>query len=210
MVNTNSKTPIPEVPVLGQDGRNPPLASRSKDGFTALKGMRESTRYGILLYFLLNSVEWPLSEGQVLWIVHRSKKLSLSELQRSSTFLEELFHNEKTFSRMRREILDTYYRVPSLNPKRIPEKRTIGIGYRDKGSLRPLHEQRSIGEEVFWNQDLAYLLPYDKTEEGAWVTAEEVQRQVGMDHLILALASIRNQTLSGNLDPNLAEKPRSG
>jgi len=163
-----------------------------KEGFTALNGVRESTKYGILLYFLSNSEEWPLSRGQVLWIVYRSRKLHESELLRAGQFSETLSTNSVVKQRMFKQITELYYRVPSLDPKRIPEKRTIGIGYRDKGSLRPLHEQRNIGEETYWDEDLLSVLPLDYKMEGRLITAEEVERLVGVDLLYLALNAIQN------------------
>lgn len=185
----------PEVPVLGQDGRNPPPGRRPRDGFTEkTKDMRESTAYGILLFFLNNTFDWPLSTGQRLWIVYRARKLSLPELLRAGQYSDLLISDEAVKQRMFRRIREIYFAVPSLDPKQIPEKRTIGIGYRDKGSLRPLHQTRTIGEEVFWDEDIAFLLPFGHEIEGKWITAEEVESLVGRDLLILAIQQIQRQT----------------
>lgn len=206
MSNVKSASQDPSDPASlpdRQDGRNPPPDILPRDGFTALTGMRESTRYGILLYFMRNSTEWPLSDGQILWIVYRARKLSLAELLRAGQFSGELNDNKETFRRTLKQIKETYFRVPSLNPKLIPEKRTIGIGYRDKGSLRPLHQQRRIGEEVFWDEDIAYLLPLNHKIEGRWITAEEVESLIGVDLLILAVMQSKNMTQIRNFHTQL-------
>lgn len=194
MRNSNSKSRKVSDPVsLSSDrmAETPRSVGAPKDGFTDLPGMRKSTRYGILLYFLNNSTEWPLSPGQVLWIVYRARKFQETELLRAGQFCEQLSEDEKVRTRMFEQIRHTYFRVPSLGPKWIPEKRTIGIGYRDKGSLRPLHEQRNIGEEVFWDEDISYLLPLNQLIEGRWITAEEIKSLIGEDLLILALGAVQ-------------------
>lgn len=192
-----SDTPIaegshPELLASGEDGRNPPRGKRSKDGYLAFSGMRESTKYGILLY-LLQSSAFPLSSGQVLWIVYRSRKFSEAELLRAGLFAETLAQDEKVRSRHRRDIEKLYTRVPSLNPKRLPEKRTIGIGYRDKGVLRPLHQQRERGVESFWDEDIRYLLPLSYDVCGKWITSEEVKSLIGENLLYLAIQQAQKQ-----------------
>lgn len=161
-------------------------------GFRSLSGMKQSSRYGILL-FLLQSPEHELSEGQRLWIVYRSRKFSLAELLKAGKLSESLLTNEVQRKRMQKEISETHHRVPSLNPKQLPEKRRIGIGYRDKGALRPLHHRRIIGERTFWDQDLLYLLPLDYEVKGKWLTADEVDSLVGVDLLNLVLLKIQEQ-----------------
>jgi hypothetical protein len=194
--NSRNKTPS-DFFVSGQDGRNPPPGNPPKEGFTRVnKGMRESTKYGILLFFLTNQFQWPLSNGQVLWIVYRSRKLSEAELLRSGRLSLELTNSEQARKRLDNQIRRLYYTVPALNPKLLPEKRTIGIGYRDKGSLRPLHEQRGKEGVSFWDEDIVYLLPLDYKIEGKWISAEEVISLVGVEPLILATLQVQNQTLT--------------
>lgn len=160
-------------------------------GFRNLSGMSEATRYGILL-FLLWSPEHELSEEQVLWIVYRARKLSEAELLKSGRLFEKLASNEISRQGLKREIAETYSRVPRLYPKQIPEKRRIGVGYRDKGALRPLHRSRALGERVFWDEDILYLLPLDYEAVGRWISADEVLNLVQMDHLNLALSTIQS------------------
>lgn len=166
-----------------------------KEGFTAIKWMKESTKYGILLFFLQNQNIYPLSEGQILWIVYRARKLSEAELLRSAKFSLVLTNSEQARLRSRSNISKLYYCVPSLDPKRLPEKRTIGIGYRDKGSLRPLHENHGSEGIEFWDEDISYLLPLSYTIEGKWISAEEVISLVGVEPLILATLQVQKQTL---------------
>jgi hypothetical protein len=162
-------------------------------GFRSLKGMKQSTRYGILLFLLQSSESFELSEGQRLWIIYRARKLSEAELLKAGEFSEKLLSDEVLRKRTKHQINETHVRVPSLNPKQLPEKRRIGIGYRDKGALRPLHHQRRIGEVVVWSEDIQYLLPLDQIVEGRWITADEVQSLIGVDLLNLSLAQIRSQ-----------------
>lgn len=197
----------PEQPSHRKDGRNPPPDSPPEEGFQDLvNGLRESTKYGVYLFFLNNSFDWPLAQGQVLWIVHCARKLSDAELLRAAKFSLELTNSEQARRRLDSKIRHLYYRVRSLDPKTVPEKRTIGIGYRDKGSLRPLHEKgRSEGELSFWDEEIKYILPLVHKIEGKWITADEVISLTGVEPLILALLQVQAQT-SVIYAPDLYEK----
>jgi hypothetical protein len=162
-------------------------------GFRSLKGMKQSTRYGILLFLLQSSESYELSEGQRLWIIYRARKLSEAELLKAGEFSEKLISDEVLRQRTKHQINETHIRVPSLNPKQLPEKRRIGIGYRDKGALRPLHHQRRLGERTVWSEDIQYLLPLDSDLTGRWITADEVESLIGVDRLLMSIAQIQSQ-----------------
>lgn len=170
--------------------------------------MRESTKYGILLHLMQNPELYELSEFQRLWIVYRSRKLSEAELLRSGIISENLNSDGILRQRMKHQIRLLHIRVPSLNPINLPEKRRIGIGYRDKGALRPLHEDRKIGEPAYWSEDIQCILPLTNEEDGRWITADEVTELVGRDRLILSLLSI-NQNHSISISDYLTELFRS-
>jgi hypothetical protein len=186
----------PDQVSTGEDGRHPLLGKRSSQGFRDLKGMRKSTRYGILLYLLSNSKDFELSENQRLWIIYYSRKFSEAELLRASDVSERLNSDSLFLLRMKKEIHETHVRVPSLNPLNLKEKRRIGIGYRDKGALRPLHQKRDLGEISLWDEDIRFLLPLNFEIQGRWITAKEVSSLIGVNLLNEVLYQIERQTQS--------------
>lgn len=192
------ETPISREPRPVNSGQvrmadTPYSVSAPFQGFRSLKGLKRSTRYGILLYILQNSLLYDLSEGQKLWIIYYARKFSEAELLKAGKFSEQLSQDLTVQQRMKHHIRETHIRVPSLNPLQLPEKRRIGIGYRDKGALRPLHHQRRLGDRIFWDEDIRYLLPLNVEVTGRWLTAEEVSGLAGVDHLSLSLAQIQVQ-----------------
>jgi hypothetical protein len=191
---SHSEDPPAQVST-GEDGRHPPHGNRSFQGFRELKGMRKSTRYGILLY-LLHSKEWSLSDSQQLWIIYYSRKFSETELLRAAMIQEKLELDSLFFQRMKHDIQETHVRVPRLSPLQLKEKRRIGIGYRDKGALRPLHQKREIGGLTVWDEDIQFLLPLDYEVQGRWISAEEVSSLIGVNLLNEVLYQIEKQTLS--------------
>lgn len=191
-----SRSEPPDQVSTGEDGRHPLPGKRSNQGFRGLKGMRRSTRYGILLYLLSNSKKFELSENQRLWIIYYSRKFSEAELLRASDVSERLNSDSLFFLRMKKEIQETHVRVPSLNPMTLKEKRRIGIGYRDKGALRPLHQKRDLGEISLWDEDIKFLLPISYETKGSWITAKEVSSLIGVNLLSEVLYQIEKQTQS--------------
>lgn len=192
MSNLHS-TQGPDGLSTGQDGRHPPLGRRSNR--THRDNRLDKAKYfGVLLLFLSDRQRWPLSDDQIFWIVYQSRKLNELQLLKAGRFHQSVLMKETTFSRLRRDIEKIYLSVPSLSPKRIPEKRRIGIGYRDKGALRPLHLKRIIGTESWWGEDIEYLLPIE-VEKDRFYTAEEVRSLTGENHLELALKSVRENSL---------------
>jgi hypothetical protein len=82
------------------------------------------------------SAHQALSDGQRAWIANFQSKMNLTQVQLSLKFLHQL----NTNPRMRARLQVSAWRIPSLNPRpKRREQRRIGVGYRDKGNLRPLH-----------------------------------------------------------------------
>jgi len=190
MVFSNHLMPEGEDSIQDRMADTPRSVGAPMERYSKIQGMRESTKYGILLFLLQSGHE--LSDGQRLWIVYRSRKFSEAELLRSAELSLRLLQDDILRTRMRWEIRKIHHSVPSLNPKNLPEKRRIGIGYRDKGALRPLHRNRVLGERAFWDEDIQYLLPLTHEVTGRWITADEVVSLVGIDRLNLALTTIQS------------------
>lgn len=146
--------------------------------------LKKSTYCGILLYILVEYRK-DLTDNQVAWIIHFSGKLSIQELLKASELSSKLITEENTLRRSQPEIERIRRNVPSLQKSKYPEKRRIGIGYRDKGALRPLFQKRELGVETFWDEDLKFLLPLSYEVVGKWITAEEVIALVGVNHFEL-------------------------
>lgn len=148
---------------------DPPVQRHRRKG-----KLKKSTYFGILLY-LLSEYREDLGPEQVAWIVRFQSKLRDEELLRAAQFSSKLRTEPRTLQRTQSEIERVRRNVPRLELPRLRESRRIGIGYRDKGALRPLHLRRTEGETAFWLEDLKWFLPINEVE-GKWVSAEEVQR----------------------------------
>jgi len=205
-MNTPNHVEEPVRPETSQDrmADTPHSVGAPFHGFQSLRGMKQSSRYGILLY-LLFSPDHELSNDQILWIVYRQRKLSEAELLKAGKLALSLIENEVHRQRLKKEIRETHIRVPRITPSQIPEKRRIGIGYRDKGALRPLHQKfRDNSVSSYWDEDIMHLLPLDYETVGRWITADEVYSLVGVDLLSLSLASIQQNLISSSaVQPNL-------
>lgn len=158
---------------------DPPVRVHKRSG-----KLKKSTYYGILLYLVTEFAE-SLSPEQRAWIVHYSRKLSIAELLKAENFSSKLRTEEQTLKRTQNEIERIRTRIPRLENLTTPEPNRIGIGYRDKGALRPLHERREFGEISYWDEDVRIFLPYDQEIVGKWITASEVSCLVGEDLLEL-------------------------
>jgi len=156
--------------------------------------LKKSTYYGILLY-ILDKHRKDLGEEQVLWVIYFSRKLEETQLSRSIKIYRDLIHSRDFFLRMSFDVERIRKKVPRLESRRPPEQHRIGTGYHDKGSLRPLHERRNLGEYGVWDEDISYLLPLDYQVRGTWLTAEEVVKLTGVDHLQLVLHQLKVENL---------------
>jgi hypothetical protein len=201
MDTSSFESPPPEVLLSRQDGRTPRVVHPPKHSFRGYQRLKKSTYYGILL-FILDQDRGRLSENQIVWIIYYSRKLDESQLSRAVEIYKQLKFKDSFLSRMKHDVERIRSNVPRLEPKILPEKRRIGTGYHDKGSLRPLHEKRTIGERAIWDEDIVYLLPLDYQVRGTWLTAEEVCELVGVDHLQLVLHQLKTESLQESVVPS--------
>jgi hypothetical protein len=191
---------------LGADGRHTPLG-RPTDSGSRRKGiLKKSTFYGILL-FILTEFREELTDEQVAGIIYYSRKLSIAELLKAGKFSSQLLHEPVILRRTLPEIERIRRKqVPFLRTPHILEPRRIGIGYRDKGALRPRHRPRLVGERTFWDEDISWLLPLDFEPEGKWITADEVQSLIGNnlnDWLSSLTTIVQSRTLETLSYPSL-------
>ena len=107
--------------------------------------LKKSRYFGVLLYRNLTE---KLTDQQKGFIAYYQGKLQLEELLSAWKFTRILLSDPRARSRVRIHEI----RVPALY-ERAParEKRRIGVGYRDKGTLRPLHKPGPIGER-WWSE----------------------------------------------------------
>jgi len=178
----------------GQDGRTPRVVHPSIHSNRRFQRLKKSTYYGILLY-LQEHCRQDLSDNQVAWIIYFSRNLDESQILRSIKISRDLANSEDFYRRMFSDLERIRKSVPRLEPKKLPEVRRIGTGYHDKGSLRPLHRRRNLGESVVWDEDISYLLPTHYEIRGTWITAEEVLDLIGVDLLKLMMNQLGNQKL---------------
>lgn len=137
-----------------QDGRTPRHSTphrRTSSVPPPTRGLRRSTRLGIL-YFLASTRT--ISDQQRAYLIHHQGKAQLNELDRA----RKVFSDLKSDPRVRARLHVEQYHIPVLpEPRKPKERRRIGIGYRDKGSLRPLHRPTKPGEVTVGSSEEALL-----------------------------------------------------
>lgn len=206
-MDTSSFDKVPSGrPLSRQDGRTPRVVHPPLQRVRENPRLKKSTYYGVLL-FILDKHRKDLGENQILWIIYFSRKLDESQLSRAIKIYRDLEQSESFFRRMSFDVERIRKNVPRLEPKKLPEARRIGTGYHDKGSLRPLHERRNLGEYVVWDEDISYLLPLNYQIRGTWLTAEEVVELTGVDRLHLALNQVKVVGLQEVLQSNSTVQP---
>jgi hypothetical protein len=144
--------------------------------------MRKSRFLGILIYILQKRktlLRGKVSVNQALWIQSMIANSSVDELHSASIFASSLHHSPRVRQSLQGEI-NRILRVDRTPPSYfLAEKRRIGVGYRDKGTLRPHHSTREETSVVFHLDDVEYLLPLDHNlNREDWLTAEEVLSQL--------------------------------
>lgn len=144
------KQPPPEESSSGSEPRN-----LSRQNSPALHPQRESLsrtsrsiRLGAVLYFAAHN---HLEDEQREWIARFQSRLNLDEVRKAVQFMHQLTTNPRIRARFEGEY---HIRVPFAGPRpKRPEQRRIGVGYRDKGSLRESHSpvlpgEITLGEEA--------------------------------------------------------------
>jgi hypothetical protein len=163
----------------------------------------KKTKY--LGFLLFRAMESELTVEQLSFIAHFQAKLDLEQVQRALEFARKLERSP----RLRARISADRRRIPTLKTVRPPEKRRIGVGYRDKGTLRPLHKRgRALGSRSFWPGDfLVHLVPDPSELPAELVTHWELVKLIAKENQCnthLAELALRTVVLSDPLRNRLA------
>lgn len=178
MESPNRKLKVPDLPSKVRMADTPrPVKSTNFNVERKFKETPKAIRLGFCLY-LVQDPSRELSDFQRSWIAHFATKLDESQLFRAFAYLTMLQSNNNFLYRALPMINYMHSRIPTGGP-RIPERRRIGIGYRDKGALRPLYQKREFGSESFWDEDIRAALPFSYDIQGKYLTAVEVKSLVG-------------------------------
>lgn len=168
-----------------------PVSRSSKD-----ERKRRSVELGFLLVLQTENL---ISEGQMRYLINLQRKMNLLEIQKSQRLLEKILSSPRSRARSQRNLMETLESTPSLDSKSVlPERRRIGVGYRDKGALRPSHRPRAEFPLQWWSQDLEPALLH-VPEEPRWISAEELFGPKQYDHIqemaLIAYARMLNPNL---------------
>lgn len=156
--------------------------------------LKTSTFLGMLLFLQRNN---RLSEDQERFVLKLQGKVKFEELQSAIELLRRLTESPRAAARASQDLEACLRKCGRLPAKSRPaENRRIGVGYRDKGSLRPKHKPHAEAGLQWWSEDLQPALLHPP-EEPRWITAEEL---FGKDHYDpiqeLALRAVFGQNLS--------------
>jgi len=162
----------------------------------ALPRERRQKKSVFLGYLLYLQREKRLGEGQERYLLQLQAKVNLDELLSAVKLMQALAQSSRSAARAEQDLQAVQSRTPSLPAKStLPEQRRIGVGYRDKGSLRPKHKPRPEAGLSFWSEDLP-LLEKNTPEEPRWITAEELYGPEMYDTIQeLAFMAVLCQTL---------------
>lgn len=190
---TESEEPPSDPTLSVRMAEDPCLVPRNHQ--VERRKLRRSTR---LAYLFQLEEEGRLSEGQMRFLVQLQASVNWHELERARELYEKLKESPRSFARSSKEREMVWQTTPALDAKSPGgEIRRIGVGYRDKGSLRPLHERgRNEGVAILgWSEDLAPFLLF-QVEEPRWITTEEVfgpERYSPIQELALRQALMNSQ-----------------
>jgi len=161
--------------------------------------LRTSTYLGYLLF--LTEIK-QLSEDQMRYVRKLQASVRFSELEKAINLTRKLIESPRSVARARVELERLRRNCPRIDAKSIlPEIRRIGVGYRDKGSLRLPHEDHEVPSRAWWSQDIEFLLLHPP-EEPQWIASEQL---FGMDQ-----SEIELQILSiGAVLQNCSSMPNS-
>lgn len=144
--------------------------------------LKKSTFLGYL-FFLQKSGR--LSEDQERYLLRLQSTVQEQELLAGIELLRALVASPRSAARAEQDLKNVQQRCPRIQAKSVlPERRRIGVGYRDKGSLRPTHRPSETPGRMWWSEDLRpALLEKFIPEEPRWLTAEELFGSEGYDTL---------------------------
>jgi len=157
----------------------PIILNQKRQGKGTSKNFLRKSRYGGLLIYLLTSADPDIREQMTKdrkqWMLDFVGRLSIENLLKAYSFASEIRHSTRVRNSLKKEIIRELQSHRSPGIVRVPDPRRIGVGYRDKGALRPLHQKRNVGADALWWDDVKHLLPSMSPPENGWITAEEVQ-----------------------------------
>jgi hypothetical protein len=160
----------------------PDILNRKRQGRDSSKNHLRKSRYvGLLLYLMIfadSDTRLAVSKDHKLWMLEFIGRSSEEDLLKSFTFAVRIRDSKRVRNSLRSEISRELHTHRSPKVVRTSTPRRIGVGYRDKGALRPLHQKRNVGADAFWWDDVKHLLPSSMSPpENGWITAEEVLSQ---------------------------------
>lgn len=180
MKTSDQITGNPRVPPLvGVDGRHalrdnlPSSNSRKNSKNSSLKRSRR-----MVIFWLKQKYEPQYDTLHfTAQVANYQAKLKLQELDSALKLLRELESNVRARSRFLSQYRNEH--PPRLRETQLAEKRRIGVGYRDKGALRPHNTKgRDLGEPVTFSGDIQVLLPHHVPQD-IWLTRSEVVEHCG-------------------------------
>lgn len=136
-----------------------------------------------LAIFLYKSAHETLSDEQRAWIANFQSKMNLTQIQLSLKFLHQLQTNPRVRARLKVDA----WRIPTLDPRpKRREQRRIGVGYRDKGNLRPFHRPVLPGQLELDYQGrllMGLIIPPEDILHGPPERSAEVKSEKASDPL---------------------------
>lgn len=156
-----------------QDQRGMADTPRSVSRSRKRKGARKSVQLGMLLIL---QEEGHLSQGQIRFLVKLQGRMKFEELLRAQELYLRIRRSPRAFARSVKERQEILRSTPSLSSKSFRfERRRIGVGYRDKGALRPPHRNWVVEERSWWSEDVPGLSSQSfNGGEPRWISAEEL------------------------------------
>jgi hypothetical protein len=148
-----------------EDGRSTPPGTPTN---RKVAGMRRRTELGYLLYLQYQA---KLTPGQWAYLLGLQRRVNSEELDSSIELFGKLTKSSRAVARAQKDLKKILARTPHLNPKSIRrEQRRIGVGYRDKGTLRLPHEDHQVSPRTWWWEDIAQILHLS----GTWMISEQL------------------------------------
>ena len=142
--------------------RNTPRSSRTK--------VSRAVYHGGLLY---RAATESISDEQKEFLCYHQEKLNEAELQKALLVMSQLLRSPRSLARANGSWLPAW--VPTLHTKlKLREQRRIGVGYRDKGSLRPRHKPSLPGRTTLGYSELVALFGESKVPDQIRPTPDEV------------------------------------
>lgn len=186
---------VPPGKIPGQvNDKRPAEPPRAVSRPSNERRLKKSTFLGYLLYL---QKQGRLCEDQERYLLRLQSTVQELELLSAIELLRALGASPRSAARAEQDLQAVLKRCPRLQAKSVlPERRRIGVGYRDKGSLRPSHRPTGIPGRMWWSDDLRPAL-LNVPEEPRWITAEELFGKEGYDPIQeLSLRAVLSQTLT--------------